>query len=83
MFAGCEILAVPMFVRSRRWYSWNADGKCIWGGDTLEQVLTDDPDGPVRYVAQRTDWLSWDYQLFEVVNGALFPWVSQGHSLPI
>lgn len=35
------------------YYSWNVDGKCIWGGETLESVLTDDPDGPAYYIAER------------------------------
>ena len=46
-------LDTPIFVRLPKFVSWNAEGKVLWGGPTFESVLTDDPDGPAVFVAER------------------------------
>jgi len=69
MFSDNELLNNPLFIGPpKRFISWNAKGKVIWGGDTLEGVLTPDPDGPVRWIAIRTEHYSHDYTLVEVLE---------------
>lgn len=64
MFMGIEKLQVPVFITPPKYLSWNEAGKLIWGGETLEAVLTEDPDGPVVYIAKRKHDLGlccWEY----------------------
>ena len=55
-----------MFMQPPKFISYNSRGKVLWGGETLEAVLTNDPDGPAKYIQQRSDISFVEYKTFEI-----------------